>query len=203
MSATTPPLAPYFLRDLAEGLRQQMFFWGQDVVHPGGNFLVKQGFERLPSRGLQGTSRYRLKWQAGHIELYGACAGFYGPNGGFTFIRHQQRCAVWLSEKITPVPGAWRKEFIDRDATREELYLASLPFLDWLIHYEEQVIVKLGRAHRTANFLKYRKVPKAKAWIEPEAALEWFRCFEATPQLLSRPKHFSTERHAQHSFQLE
>jgi hypothetical protein len=27
------------LRDLTDGLAQQMFFWGCDVTHPGGNRL--------------------------------------------------------------------------------------------------------------------------------------------------------------------
>ena len=64
------------LRDLTAGLKQQMFFWGRDVVHPDGNLLVRQGFSKSPSAGLQGTSCYGLDWQGGRIELHGACAGW-------------------------------------------------------------------------------------------------------------------------------
>ena len=190
MSCEPPEIAPYFLRDLAEGIQQQMFFWGQDVVRPSGNFLVEQGFERSPSLGAKGTSRYRLPWQGGHIELYGSCAGWYGEgeDAGFTFLRNQRRCAIWLSGSETPVPGAWQLDLIRRGASRGELYHSSLVFIDWLIAYEEAVLARFGKGYRDENYKKYEKVPKAKAWLRPEAALAWFRCFRETPDELVRPK---------------
>jgi len=172
-----PQLAPYFFRDLAEGIQQQMFFWGQDVSRPDGNFLVEQGFERSPSLGIKGTSRYRLPWQEGHIELYGSCAGWYGEDSGFSFIRPRHRCVIWLSGSETPIPGA--------------LYQASLPFLDWLIAYEHGVLDCFGKDYREKNYRKYAKVPKAKEWLKPAAALSWFQCFRESPELLVRPKKFS------------
>ncbi|MGC6467726.1 MAG: hypothetical protein ACON5N_19260 [Akkermansiaceae bacterium] len=83
MSSDRQSIAPHVLRDLANGLQQQMFFWGQDVVRPERNLLVEQGFSRSPSRGLKGTSCYRREWQGGHVELYGSCAGWYGEERGF------------------------------------------------------------------------------------------------------------------------
>lgn len=195
MTAPEITIAPYFLRDLADGIQQQMFFWGQDVSHPEGNFLVTQGFERSASLGIKGTSRYRLPWQGGYIELYGACAGWYGPQGGFTFIRPRRRCAIWLSEKETPIPGAWQQEFIAKDTERSDLYLASLPFLDWLITYEYKVLEHFGTSYREENYWKYRKVPKAKAWLKPEVALRWFKRFRENPEFLERPKSFSKIDH--------
>ena len=62
-----------------------VFFWGRDVVHPDGNLLVRQGFSKSPSAGLQGTSCYGLDWQGGRIELHGACAGWYPRDGGEGF----------------------------------------------------------------------------------------------------------------------
>lgn len=194
MLTATPTLAPYFLRDLAAGLQQQMFFWGQDVVHPEGNFLTEQGFTRSASTGLKGTSCYRRTWQDGHIELYGSCAGWYNQDGGFAFIRPQRRCVVWLSGEVTPIPGAWEKKHISSSATKEDLYLASLPFLDWLISYEQTLLAELGHDYRNANYWKYKKVPKAKAWLEPELALQWFQCFRETPDQLVRPKRFSHKK---------
>lgn len=181
-------LAPYFFRDLAEGIQQQMYFWGQDVTRPEGNFLVAQGFSRSPSTGLKGTSCYRRDWQGGTIELYGSCAGWYGPDGGFTFIRPWKRCAIWLSEETTPIPGSWQKELIHRSASKAELYQASLPFLDWLISYEYAVLGRFGRGYRQKNYWKYSKIPKARAWVNPETALSWFRCFRERPEELVRPR---------------
>ncbi|MEO1857068.1 MAG: hypothetical protein ABGY95_06855 [Rubritalea sp.] len=183
----------HFLRDLAEGIQQQMFFWGQDVLRPEGNFLVEQGFERHPSRGLRGTSCYRKDWLGGKIELYGSCAGWYGAGGGFSFIRPKRKCVIWSSSEITPIPGVWQNVLINKQVTREELYLASLPFLDWLIFYERVVLDCFGSSYREANYGFYKKVPKAKAWLEPAKALEWFECFRGTPDQLVRPKQFSKE----------
>ncbi|MGB2403447.1 MAG: hypothetical protein ACPIA7_08565 [Akkermansiaceae bacterium] len=178
----------YFFRDLAEGMQQQMYFWGQDVLRAEGNFLVREGFERSRSEGLKGTSCYRLAWQNGHIELYGACAGWYGGGRGFTFIRPRKRCVIWLSDQLTPVPGAWRNDLISKATTKHELYEASLPFLDWLISYEKAVTTRYGSAYRLMNYRDYKKVPKTKAWVTPEAALQWFQCFRESPEQLVRPK---------------
>jgi len=196
MPAATSSIAAYHLRDLAAGIQQQMYFWGQDVLRPAGNFLVEQGFERSPSTGLKGTSCYRRPWQGGQIELYGSCAGWYGPSGGFSFIRPKQRCVVWLSEDVTPIPGKWQKELIQKNTTKTELYLASLPFLDWLISYEHTVITRYGAAYREANYWQYDKVPKAKSWLEPATALSWFQCYRDTPDQLVRPKQLSRSTQA-------
>ena len=193
MQALRTSIAPYFIRDLADGIQQQMFFWGQDVSQPGGNFLVKQGFERSPSLGAKGTSRYRLPWQNGYIELYGSCAGWYGSERGFTFIRPRRRCSIWLSGEETPIPGSWQRELICTSASNDELYLASHPFLDWLIAYEDAVVARFGDSYRKENYWKYGKVPKAKAWIEPKAALQWLKCFRHTPEQLTRPKRFALQ----------
>ena len=191
-----PVLSPYFFRDLANGIHQQMFFWGQDVLHPEGNFLVSQGFHRSPSPGLKGTSCYRKKWQGGHIELYGSCAGWYGKKGGFTYISPQGRCVRWLSEKETPIPGQWQVDLIDTRTTKAELYQAFLPFLDWLIAYEQAALARFGTDYREANFQKFKKVPKAKAWLHPAKSLRWFQCFRDNPLLLERPKKFSQQSYA-------
>lgn len=183
-----------FQRDLSDGLQQQMFFWGQDVLRPTGNFLREEGFKRSASRGSKGTSCYRLPWQNGHVELYGACAGWYDPDGGFTFIRPRRRCYLWNSREETPTPGAWQNDSL-RAASFSELYTAALPFLDWLIAYEQAVLERFGCSYRDENFRKYRKVPKAKQWVEPSAALRWFKCLRDSPHDLQRPKSFSQKAH--------
>lgn len=195
MSAEASILKPYFLRDLAEGIQQQMYFWGQDVLRPEGNFFVEQGFERLPSTGIKGTSCYRKEWQGGSIELYGACAGWYGENGGFAFIRPRRRCVVWNSAEETPIPGEWQLDLMDKSASKSDLYEASLPFLNWLIEHEQSVLDRFGIEYRNANYLSYKKVPKAKAWLQPEEALQWFKCFRDTPDQLVRPKNITRLQH--------
>lgn len=186
-------VANHFFRDLAEGIQQQMYFWGHDVLRPEGNFFLQQGFQKSPSKGLKGTSCYRKAWQNGHIELYGSCAGWYGADSSFAFIRPKRRCMVWLSAQETPLPGAWQEELMKKKAGKNELYYASLPFLDWLLAYEHSVLAHFGAAYRVQNYTEYKKVPKAKAWIKPDKALRWFKCFLETPEQLVRPRQFSQE----------
>lgn len=191
MSAVVSGLAPCHLRDLAEGLQQQMFFWGHDVIHPRGNQLVANGFKRLSSKGLKGTSCYRRRWQGGHLELYGSSAGWYGPEGGFAFIRPRTKVVIWTSADKTPTPGLWEPEFIKPRVRKEELHAASLPFLDWLISYEKTILKQFGTEYREENYDRYDKVPKATPWVRPEVALRWFTCFRDTPARLVRPKKLS------------
>ena len=68
MTILTPKktdLSPGLFRDLSEGIQQLMYFWGLDVIHPEGNFLLTNGFDRSPSKGMKGTSCYRKSWQSG------------------------------------------------------------------------------------------------------------------------------------------
>lgn len=181
-------IAPHVFRDFANGIQQLMFFWGQDVLHPAGNHLVAQGFERSPTTGIKGTSCYRLPWQGGHVELYGSVAGWYGRDGGFTFIRPKRRCVIWQSSKVTPIPGAWQEEFIDRKATRDQLYEASLPFLDWVLSYEDEVFEKFGPRYREGHIRMYDRIPKNRVWLPPSLALKWFRTFREDPGKLVRPR---------------
>jgi len=191
MPTAIPVIAPDFLCDLAEGIQQQMYFWGQDVLRPEGNFLVEQGFERSPSTGLKGTSCYRRQWQKGHVELYGSCAGWYGEHGGFTYIRPWKRCVIWRSGQDTPIPGFWQRELIDESATKNELYHASLPFLDWLISYEYSILARFGRAYRQKTYWEYREFSNAEAWVEPSTALRWFQCYRENPEQLVNSKNLS------------
>ena len=171
-----------------------MFYWGQDIIHQDSNLLLDEGFQRDSSRargGLKGSSCYRKAWQGGRLELYGSCAGWYGEHGGFTFIRPQRRCVIWKSATETPIPGIWQPNCIATNTAREELYYASHPLLDWLISYEHTILNRYGHEYRLETYKRYQKVPKAKAWIEPSTALEWFQCFRHTPELLDTPKRFA------------
>jgi hypothetical protein len=188
-------LAPYHFRDLADGIQQFMFFWGQDVLHPAGNFLVRQGFQRSPSTGIKGTSCYRLPWQGGHVELYGSVAGWYGNGRGFSFIRPKRRCVIWKSSEETPVPGAWQEELIEKKVSREELYEASKPFLDWFLSYEGAVFERFGPKYRDNHFRKYDRIPKNRVWLPPALAMKWFHSFREAPETLVRPRKLLREEY--------
>ncbi len=180
------------MRDLAAGLRQQMFYWGQDVVHPSGNLLVAQGFVRKKLAGLQGTSCYGLEWQGGRIELHGACAGWYGPDQGFIFIRPEGRCRAWMGAG-PPVPGDWPAERLS-DPGPAHLRDLSLPFLDWWAHSEHRIGTLAGPSYRLRCHRLFKRLPRSRPWLPPEQADRWLRHFRADPVGLERAKHFPADR---------
>ena len=60
-----------------------------------------------------------------------------------------------------------------------------------MLDYEEAVRARYGMNYRAEVYRKYRRAPKARAWLDPESALEWFRCFRDRPEQLIRPKKFA------------
>lgn len=129
-------------RDYTDLLGQQMFFWGRDVIHPRGNLLCENGFEKRKSEGLEGTSCYRKHLEeGGFIELHGACAGFYDPENsaktGFLYIRNRSRCFLFSADE-PPAPGFYSPDTLGYGPALD-LYNASLRFLDWWLEYENWI----------------------------------------------------------------
>jgi hypothetical protein len=165
------------LRDLRSALRQQMFFWGRDVL-TSGNLLIEFGFTRLPSPGLKGTSCYRQRHLDGVIELHGACAGWYPCVGnsrpGFLFVRTTGRCtAHHLHDPV--IPGRYQSDkFIhDIDATMS----GAMLFAEWLAEYERWILDRQGADYRNQCRQMLGMLPKGRPWLLAEDAAEWLRTF--------------------------
>ncbi len=185
-----PPSSRYraLVRDLADALRQQMYFWGCDVRHPSGNLLARFGMERLarPTAEGEGTSRYRMPWRHGVIELHGFCAGWYPPHGsGILYIRGQhalQRC-----EGGAPLtPGHYESERL-QSATREDLLSLARPFIEWVAHYEAWVHTEAGAAHRERCWRALHTLQRGRPWLPPTEARHWLHTFLHTPHATPRP----------------
>lgn len=178
------------LRDLAVGMHQQMFFWGRDVVHPDGNLFLERGFEKSSCDQLPGSSLYRLAWQGGGIELHGSQAGWFGPEGGFVYLRTHGRCYHW-AHATPPIPGASEREALDaRDP--DILFRFVAPFLDWWIDHENQVIDRHGLAYRTACFRHFGRLPKSRSWLSPADGLRWIRQLRDEPDRVPRARRFTS-----------
>lgn len=177
-------------RDLADGMRQQMYLWGRDALHQDGNLFVRTGFTKRPSEGLQGTSCYALPWQSGRIELHGSHAGWFGEDGGFLFIRPLGRCVRWRSA-TSPVPGEWDAGHIDARAD-ESLHSLSVPFLNWWLTHEAHVECLAGSAYREACLRQFKKLPKSRPWLPSAAATRWITGLRDEPHSLPRARRFST-----------
>ncbi len=178
------------IRDLRRGLNQQMYFWGKDVVDSGGNFFVREGFERRESKGLTGTSCYSLEWMGGHIHLAGSQAGWLGENGGVFFIRPLDRLVQWMGSE-PPVPGRWLRSSIKKGAVDGDFWFQVCHFLDWWLFYERRVEEVLGRAHREEAYLRYRKVQKSRPWLKPELGIKWVQSLRSDPTGTLRSRAFA------------
>lgn len=185
-TAASPKNLSLAFRDLAAGMRQQMYFWGRDAIHPDGNLFVHTGFKKRPSTGLQGTSCYSLDWQGGIIELHGSHAGWIGPHDGFLFIRPLARCVRWHAPTL-PIPGSWQPHQYQtkQDTT---LHTLAIPFLDWWLHHEAQVTRLAGPNFRTACHRQYKKLPKTRPWLAPTDVTRWITHLRDHPESLPRAR---------------
>ncbi len=175
-------------RDIEDALRQQMFFWGMDVSHSSGNQFVKQGFRRYASEGLTGTSCYSFAWRGGHVELHGACAGWYGADGGFHYERTSGRTSYWGSSSL-PVPGHVCPSSLARFDTVTDWNL-FLPFLEWWLSFERAILDNNGASYRNQCYRKYKTLPKSKAWLVPSQGYLWLETLSKDYQHTPRAKRF-------------
>ncbi len=173
------------LWDFGNCLYLQLYFWGRDVLHPCGNQLVAHGFQRVPKTTLRGTSRYRLPYQDGIIELHGWCAGWYRLRGrGFVFVRNRRR--LFLCDKGGPVnpthPEECRLRAPATDTDWRELAGLAQDFARWLLHYEASMRRRWGEDCRDSPYAEYSRLPKAMRLLPPDLRQEWLHSFCAGPE---------------------
>jgi len=182
------------LRDIANGIGQHMFFWGCDVRHPQGNLLVRSGMQRLAreeTAGGEGSSRYRIAWQGGLIELHSFCVGWYPDettNNGAIFIRGRKRLQGCLGE-MPLTPGRYEAERFSPGCS-DELLITIRPLIAWLLAYEAKVESLAGADYRQACWLKYLAKIGARPWLAPAQGVEWFQDFLQRPERVRRPRQF-------------
>lgn len=179
------------LRDLSDGLAQQMIFWGHDVRHSEGNRLVRFGMQRMErdSSQTEGSSRYRMDWECGVVELHGFCVGWYpdSPEAeGTIFIRNRGRILSTSGEEFQQ-PGAYESSRLGWLAP-DELLHRVVPFVSWWIAYEEWIADATPPAYREACWKGARHLGKSKSWLRPPDALDWLRQFVRDPSASKRAR---------------
>lgn len=190
------------LRDVARGLGQQMFFWGCDIRHVSGNLLVRAGMERIArakSHG-EGSSRYRMKWNGGLIELHSYCLGWYGqqpPFRGAIFIRSLERLSSCRGP-LPVTPGHYEHEQMTAEGA-DELAQAVRPLLGWILSYEQEVREITEPSYRDTCWQRYVSKMGAKPWLQPSDAEAWFQSFLDTPNQTQRPRDLLRSSRPQHS----
>ena len=177
------------LRDYTTLLGQQMYLWGRDVIHPRGNLLSENGFERRKSEGLEGTSCYRYHLDGGaFIELHGACAGYYEPSkksaANFLYIRNRTGCFLHSGDE-PPAPGFYTTESL-HNGPALDLYFASLRFLDWWLEYEKWIAEETSANWRRIGYAAFASLPASRPSLPPQEAILWLNQYRHNPSRISR-----------------
>ena len=159
--------------NLIRGLKQQLWFFGQDTADRENNLFEQYGFDRFRTPGHGGSNRYKTQWGQRTLELHSFCVGIYGENQrGFIFIRAYEQAYFYLGEK-PPVPGRYRDAYLAFPSDGENkkgFYQTSCEFLKWLEHYESWIDSNFGKEYRLDCYERYHR-----KWLEPDIARKWFQ----------------------------
>lgn len=159
--------------ELLRGLKQQLWFFGQDTSDRENNLFEQYGFYRYRTPGHGGSNRYKIRWGIRTLELHSFCVGIYGNNqDGFIFIRAYEQAYLYLGKK-PPVPGRYRETYLAFPSAGEDkkgFYETSSEFLEWLEHYESWIDDTYGKEYRLDCYEKYHR-----KWLEPDKARKWFK----------------------------
>jgi len=152
-------------RRLIRCLEQQLWFFGQDVLAPAGNLLVRHGFTKWKPPFAPGSSRYRLAWRDRVIELHSFCVGIYsGGREGFLYVRAHDAAYGYRGGQ-PPWPDRYRQEWL-----RPLPHPACAEFAEWVMEYEQWVEDFCGPRYRPAVYERYRR-----KWKPPEEVRRWLQ----------------------------
>ncbi|MFY8214971.1 MAG: hypothetical protein ACOVMP_00035 [Chthoniobacterales bacterium] len=177
------------VRDVAALLRQQMFFWGCDASCRDGNLLVRYGMTRISEKkiGSEGSSRYRIEWGDGTVELHSYCAGWYSRCGeGVVYIRNRERLYACCGE-LPLTPGAYER---DRHSAEnaDAMLSISRPMVRWISEYEDWVQSRTAPDYRRKCWKRLLSRVGDKPWLPPDLAAQWRDTFLTNPDSTPRAK---------------
>ncbi len=176
------------LSDLADGLSQQMGFWGCDARDSEGSLLVAKGFQRIARADAdgEGSSRYRRLVDGGVLELHSFCAGWYPVSGnGVIFVRQLGR-VFGCSPGLAPTPGDYTGRLLP--CSPDDVLRLVRPFVESIIAYEQSVLESPGPLYRERCWQAVRRMPGAKAWLRPAEAIGWMTSFASDPASTPRAR---------------
>lgn len=178
------------LRDLAAGMRQEMFFLGKDVVHSSGNLLLGYGMEKVPGGRVGGTSQYRMRWEGGWVRMHGSYAGWMPDGGGegIFYDRPAGRWVYWDGEGMREGEGVEGMRGIDKVSS--EVWEMVRRWVRWWLAWEKRVVAEYGMRYRTNCYRHFRKLPKSRAWLEPVSGIRWLEGLEEDWRRAERAKRF-------------
>lgn len=143
-------------------LSQQCWCWGRDVLRPGGNWLLEIGSERIepPADGEDCSSVYSLQLPGDRRVVLRGFGVFFGDaqRGGVFLPRYEfePKYTTQLELECPPWSGDDLPELrVPARSQRGVCAALVLELLDWIRHYEVDVVERLGIEYRRATLLKW------------------------------------------------
>lgn len=167
-SATTlqaPPSDSDWLEAAEALMNDQCWCWGQDVLSPAGNLLIRYGLERLDARGPDGrTAGYtRSINDRGGVWLRGAGVFYSSGCGTGIFLgRYDMRPRMIACD--APPLDAWMDQGLDAfplavasGGGMAEACILVREACAWIAAYERWITDAVGVAHRERCLQRWRQ----------------------------------------------
>jgi len=166
---------PRAVRILGEELLdQQLWFCGRDVLHEGGNGLLRFGFERVrPPASQAAASAYVLPLDDGRRVVLWGFGVFYGDDAlGGLFLRR-----YGFAPRLTPAAAAPRTAVASSDlplrtpATADEARRARALLtgaMRWLAAYERWAQATFGLSFRRQGIAERPRRKRRRLTVAPE-----------------------------------
>ena len=150
------------LAQAASLLSQQVWCWGRDIVRPEGNWLLQIGFDRIepPAGREKCASVYTLAMPHGRCVVLRGFGVFYGDGqrGGIFLPRYefQPRYTIHATLDCPPWSRADLPTLNPPTAPQQQACATlTLDLIDWIWHYEVNILEQLGIEYRRSTLLKW------------------------------------------------
>ena len=175
------------LRQAEALFSQQVWSWGQDVLHPRGNVLMQMGFERQPPprERKDCSSVYSLTVNSSQRIVLRGFGVFWGDDqkGGLLLLRDRFE-SKYLEQARLKRPCWSRQDFPKSSGPtfdqRPNCLGLLIDLIDWIRRYELNVLSEFGLAYRrrvvnTWNDGKRHVLPPE------DVPAAWRRCSQLIP----------------------
>ena len=177
-------------------MEQQVWCWGRDIEHSGGNLLIDFGFQRHRDRGVNDRSTcYRLDGDRLHVSLWGFGMFFGNRKFGGLYLDRFDFCPRWAPVESLSLTIHWPEElpaFARTQGSLQWQYAHRLwkSSLHWSASYESWVRSTVGLGYRREcvamwlrPFVRAEKMSAAWRFLSRQ---EWKQRDQPVTQLLQR-----------------
>jgi len=162
--------------EAAKLLEHQMYFWGKDVLHPGGNLLRAYGCDTFARRDAPHPVRcYEVATAHGLATLHSTGVHLHTGGAGVAYLRATHRLYHTSgAEMPLPCPSLRDLPAGLRSLRPSEFPAALTALLAFVSSYESWAAARLPGTARTDAWREFRRTAsRGVRWLPPDASLAW------------------------------